>query len=148
MNLKAIADKRHQIHENHASSRPLSDDYNLVGISGEWAFAHFSGMMPDLEEKPEGDKGIDFSLPVRLTIDVKTARKAYHLIQEVGKPVRADIYVLAQYDDATGKSELIGWEWAHILLQAPAKDFGYGIVNHYIHRNELRPMDDLKKMMI
>ena len=142
MSIRAIAKRRHDIHKNHASSRPLSKDYELVGLSGEIAFGKFSGLTPDLSERPEGDKGVDFTTPNGMTIDVKTARKAFNLIHEEGK-VFVDIYVLAQYADKTEKADLLGWEYGHALKDAPKRDFGYGIINHYIHKDKLRPMQDI-----
>ncbi len=145
--LRDEAEDRHQSHKDHASSRPLSKDYELIGLLGEAKFGELSGLMPDLERKLGGDKGIDFVVPLRFSVDVKTARKAFHLIHEQGKPV-ADIYVLASYDDDTKKASLIGWEWGARLKQAPVRDFGYGIMNHYIRADQLKPMSELKKRMI
>jgi hypothetical protein len=133
------AEARHQSHVNHKSSRPLSEGYELIGLLGELEFAKATGIMLDLERKLDGDKGIDFIVPVRLSIDVKTARKAFNLIHEQGKPF-ADIYVLAQYCDDDEKTNLLGWEFGSILKSSPVKDFGYGIQNHYIPVEKLRPM--------
>ncbi len=135
---------RHEAHKHHASSRPLSDDYELVGLLGEVAFGKLTGQMVDLERRLDGDKGIDFVVPLNFTVDVKTARKAFHLIHEEGKGL-ADIYVLAQYDDENKTAELLGWEWGAVLARAPVKDFGYGIKNHYISADKLKPMSELVK---
>lgn len=140
--VKMEAEARHQSHKNHKSSRPLSKDYELIGLLGELEFAKATGVMPDLERKLDGDKGIDFVVPVRLSVDVKTARKAFNLIHEQGKPF-ADIYVLAQYEDDQNRTKLLGWEFGSTLSRAPVKDFGYGIINHYIPAENLRPMSAL-----
>ena len=66
--------------------------------------------------------------------------KPHDLLLEVGKPV-ADIYVLADYND--GDPYLLGWEWGKNLSQAPTRDFGYGVINHYIPAEELRSLDEL-----
>ena len=145
MSIRAIAKRRHDIHKNHASSRPLSKDYELVGLSGEIAFGEFADLKADLSERPEGDHGVDFTTPNGMTIDVKTARRAYNLIHETGKQF-VDIYVLAQYDDSTERATLIGWEYGNTLAKAPSKNFGYGIINHYISKDKLRPMLDIKKV--
>ena len=68
-----IADKRHNLHVSHSSSRPLSEGYEKIGLCGEFAFGVFCGLMPDISEKPKGDKGIDFCLNLKFSIDVKTA---------------------------------------------------------------------------
>jgi len=124
--IKNVADSRHDLHSGHSSSRPLSEDYELVGLSGEFAFAEVCGLLPDLTVRPGGDKGVDFTVPLRFTVDVKTARKAGNLIHEQGKPM-VDIYVLAEFDDEKKKATLVGWEYGRNLAKAPAKDFGYGV---------------------
>jgi hypothetical protein len=135
------ADARAALHAGHASSRPLSDDHENVGLAGEFEFGRFCGQMPDLSERPAGDKGVDFVVPLLYTVDVKTARKASNLIHEASKPLAADIYVLAEHigDDA----RLLGWAWRSTLAAAPVKDFGHGIENRYIPREMLRPMEEL-----
>ena len=140
--IQAVARRRHELHADHARSRPLSDNYENVGIAGEFAFGQFCGLMPDLAEKPEGDGGIDFVLPLLFSVDVKTARKAHNLIHEQGKPF-ADVFVLAEYFDATRTANLVGWEYGRKLAAAPVRDFGYGVLNHYIPREQLREMAEL-----
>jgi len=135
-----IAQQRSDTHKDHASQRVLSEDYNIVGISGEAAFAEDFSLEVDKSIKPSGDNGIDFLLPLYFTVDVKTAKKAYNLLLEEGK-VLSDIYVLADYNE--GDTFLVGWEWGKVLKQAPTKDFGYGVINHYIPAEELRPMREL-----
>jgi hypothetical protein len=150
---EAIA--RHARHVNHATSRPLSVDYELVGLAGEAEASRFFGVPVDLRPLPGGDGGKDFRVKFLLpnglvgefAVDIKTARKAYNLIVEVGK-VKVDvIYVLGQYLPC-GSVELIGWEWGKVVMSAPSRDFGYGIVNHYIHRDRLRSMTDLKNRLV
>lgn len=140
--IESIALDREQLHATTPSSRPLSDGYESVGLHGEFAFGTFSGQMPDITERPKGDAGVDFVVPILFTVDVKTARKAFNLIHETGKPF-ADIYVLAEYDDHTSSAKLIGWEFGSRLASSPTRDFGYGILNHYIPRDSLRSMASL-----
>ena len=144
--INLIAERRHEIHKNHASSRPLSKDYELVGLSGEVAFGELTGLEPDFSERPTGDEGIDSTLQNGKTVDVKTARKAFNLIHEIKKPF-VDIYVLAEYSDSTQKATLVGWEYGKTLSKAPKKDFGYGIINHYISRNNLKDIESLCELI-
>jgi hypothetical protein len=137
--LRIEGELRHQSHSGQDSSRPLSKDYELVGLVGEVAFSHMFGLPVNWHRNPGGDGRIDFVIPLGFTVDVKCARQAIHLIEEVGK-VTADIYVLAQYNEVNTSATLLGWEWGSTLRAAPHKDFGYGIVNHYIHKDNLRPM--------
>ena len=140
--LQAVAAQRGTLHREHASSRPLSEGYELVGLVGEAEFSRVAQMPMDLTRRPGGDGRVDFVVPLRFTVDVKTFRNPGNLIQEIGK-VSADIYVLAKYHDDSRRAELLGWEWGSALVKAPTRDFGYGIVTHYIAREELRPMSSL-----
>jgi len=137
----ALTPDREEQHLDHPSHRPLSQGYEDVGIAGEFAFGEFSGLWPDTELKPGGDDGIDFTVALAFTVDVKTARKPYNLIHEEGKPF-ADIFVLAEYVEC-GKAKLLGWEWGEVLREAPVRDFGYGVMNHYIPAGKLRSMASL-----
>jgi hypothetical protein len=133
---------RAALHAGHASSRPLSDGYERVGLAGEFEFGRLCGQMPDLSERPAGDKGVDFVVPLLYTVDVKTARKARNLIHEASKPLAADIYVLAECGE-DGEATLLGWVWRAALAKAGVRDFGHGIDNRFVPREMLRPMSDL-----
>tara|TARA_Y100000310_G_C20581630_1_gene763303 strand:+ start:569 stop:1027 length:459 start_codon:yes stop_codon:yes gene_type:complete len=135
---------RERIHEKQASSRPLSTGYEAIGILGEAEFAFRTGLPFDVQERPAGDNRVDFFTELG-TIDVKTARKPYNLIREVGKP-HAEILVLVGVD-ASGWAKLIGWEYDSIITDAPFKDFGYSILNHYIPAENLKSPDLLVKMI-
>ena len=148
--LKAIVDNdavfnfaklRQQLHKDQDTSRPLSEDYEFVGLAGEIAFSELFDMPIDLRSLAGGDKGVDFTTRLG-TVDVKTARKAFNLIVEKGKVV-ADIYVLASYDGKTKAAELLGWEYGSVIKTWPIKDFGYGIFNHFMTASVLKPMSDL-----
>ena len=146
-------DDRNALHAGQASQRILSPNHNAVGMAGEWAFGEFSGLWPDTTDKPSGDGGKDFILPLLFTVDIKTARKAIHLIHEEGKPF-ADIFILAEYDDLTDRATMIGWAWGGDLKKAPVDDgspsgkFKHGVCNHYIHRSRLRDMNKLSERII
>jgi len=146
--LLQIAQQRSGTHVGHKSQRILSSDYNMVGVCGEDAFADEFGLKIDDSIKPAGDKGIDFTLSLPFTVDVKCAKLPFNLLLEVGKPV-VDIYVLADYNDSFNKelssSILLGWEWGKVLAKSPTKDFGYGVINHYIPAEDLRPISELKE---
>ena len=143
--LKKAAAARVKLHAGSKSTRALGPDYQYVGLAGERAFAVEFGIPMDLELRPRGDGGVDFRT-VAGTVDVKTYRKAYNLLREKGKP-HADILVLAQYNEGARAAELVGWEYDSVLVRQPAKDFGYGVVNHYLHRSKLRPMKELHELL-
>lgn len=146
--IRAEARRRHERHINHPTHRPLSSDYELVGLRGEEELARVFKGKVDLTPRPGGDGKKDLIVALRtgvdsierFKIDVKCARKAYNLIVEVGHVIPRVIYVLAQYDDAKDAATLFGWEWGYTVLNAPTKDFGYGVINHYIPRSKLRKM--------
>ena len=141
--LLAVAKERERIHANHATSRPLSPDYEVKGLMGEEAFAWRFGFGTEyLDLKPQGDGRIDFHTPAG-TVDVKTAEKPYYLFAEEGVK-HADILVLASYNPVPTRCvSLLGWEYSDLMLTLPKRDFGHGIVNHYKPRHKLRPMQDL-----
>lgn len=141
--LTAEATARSQVHIDAGNRRRgLSDGQELVGIMGEAQFAKDFRQPLDLSLKVGGDAGYDFVLPLRYTVDVKTFRKAQNLIHEQGK-VTADIYVLAGFIDEPMRAHLIGWEWGRNLAKAPVRDFGHGVISHYIPVGALRPIEQL-----
>ena len=143
-NLKKVAAIRHEIHKHHKSSRPLSEDYELIGLVGEYRFEVDFGYPMDLSIKPQGDGKVDFHIALG-TLDVKTAEKAYNLLREKG--VRhAKILVLGQFNRKGTTASLLGWEYDSEMVKCPYKDFGYGIINHYKHHSKLRPMWVLKQL--
>jgi len=145
--LKVESDKRESIHANHESSRPLSDDYEYLGLAGEWMLGELCGLMPNLTLMPNGDGGVDQMIPLFFSFDVKVARKPFNLIHEQGQPF-ADIFILGRYIEDEKRGEPIGWEWGSVLKRAPVKDFGYGVINHYIPAGKLKSMELLKQRMV
>lgn len=148
----AEAERRHQSHVNHPTHRPLSDGYELKGLRGEERFAEEFALDLDLTARPGGDGGTDnkitLSVPKSFVVDVKTASKPMNLIVEVGKVEAHTIYVLAGYDSEADKAYLLGWEWGSTVARdkyGPPKDFGYGVINHWIPRGKLRSIDELKR---
>lgn len=140
-----FAELRDRLHQKHASRRPLSQNFEYVGLAGEVAFAQAFNVPMDLRSVSTGDKGVDFYTVVG-TVDVKTARKPFNLIVEEGKVI-ADIYILARYDDQTKKADLIGWEFGQNIKQCPIRDFGYGVRNHYKSASKLRKMSELSLLL-
>jgi hypothetical protein len=138
---------RHERHKHHSTSRPLSPDYELVGLRGEQAFAEVVGAGVDMTARLGGDGGRDLTIEIRdgrrFAVDVKTARKPGNLIVEQGKVLPGCIYVLARYSDEYDRALLLGREHASVVARAPVRNFGYGILNHYIPAARLRFMSEL-----
>lgn len=146
--LRAIAARRNAKFVHLARNRPLSKDYEDIGLIGEWEFGKQVGIMPKLEpSKRGGDGGWDFQLPLMFTVDVKTSRKGDLLLVEEGK-IKADIYVLVKYGEEEGcpKAEILGWTWAATVRMVAPVDTGRGVVNHAIPVESLRPLSDLLAM--
>lgn len=141
--LRELAQRRNARFNHLPRNRPLSSNYEELGVMGEWAFAEFCGLMPNT--RGGGDGGKDFELPVVFTVDVKTSRKGDVLLVEAGK-VKADIYVLAHCNDDTAP-RLVGWAFATQLKAIPAIDTGRGVINHALPASQLRPMEELERMM-
>lgn len=138
------ARERTAMHVNHASHNPLTEGHDKISLIGEAQFACDFELPLDWKRRPGGDGGVDFVLPLRFTVDVKTARKPLYLIVEEGQ-VKASIYVLAGISDDDRRAEMLGWETRSTLLRAPVRDFGKGIISHYIAREDLRPMVELHR---
>ena len=157
--LREIAKRRNAKFVHLARNRPLSKDYEDIGLIGEWEFGKQVGIMPRLEpSKRGGDGGWDFQLPLMFTVDVKTSRKGDLLLVEAGK-IKADIYVLVKYEEEEcvdveartitylPKAEVVGWCWAANVRAAEPKDTGRGVVNHAVLAQSLRPLSELLAMV-
>ena len=146
--LKAEAAARTQLHGGHASQRLWSKEQDLVGLAGEAQFARQYGQALDLRRAPKGDRGIDFTVPLAFTVDVKCARNPDRLLQAQGK-VLADIYVLAGYRERDCGADLLGWQWGRNLSAAPLCDPGdRGVPAHYIEASQLYRMSDLGRRLM
>jgi hypothetical protein len=143
--LREIARVRMELHKDHSSSRPLSADYEYIGLLGEWEFSQKYGLPIDLTLRSGGDGRKDFTTGIG-TIDVKTANKAFNLLRETNKP-HADILVLAQYLEEDDNVAFLGWEYDKNMVLCPHQDFGYGIDNYYKSWQELRTMSSLGKLL-
>lgn len=142
--IELIARRRHEIHRHHASSRPLSENYEMVGLMCEREFALAAGLPLDLSIKPEGDGRVDFVTSIG-TIDVKGARIPNNLLRETEKE-HADILVLGKWTDGMTKAELLGWERDRAMVGMPTNYFGgHNILNHFKPAEMLKPMDELLK---
>lgn len=139
--------ERNAAHARQNSHRPLSEDYEALGIFGECKFGFEFGLPVDKSLRIGGDNGIDFHTPLG-TIDVKTARKAFNLLVEESKMSRAaDILVLCRFNGFTVEPELLGWECRARMAAAPTRDFGKGVIDHYIPAECLRPMERLRELL-
>lgn len=137
------ANARHEVHDGQDSSRPLSADYELLGLMGEVQGEVDYGLKRDARILAQGDGRIDFYLPDGRSGDWKVARKCYNILMESGKP-HADILVAGLWHEV-GEGcwvEWLGWEYRDELLKVEPKDFGYGVINHYRAVDNLRPMSE------
>ena len=145
--LRVVAERRGMVHARGGKAKAgLGADHEYVALVGEWVFSERYGYPIDTADRVGGDNGVDFRVPGVGTVDVKTARKPTWLLVERGK-VRADIYVLARYDDASETAELLGWAWGSDVARAVLRDMGYGIVSHAIEAGRLRSIEELDGMM-
>ena len=60
IDVNTLAKQRNDVHANHSSSRPLSKDYQKIGIIGEITFSKEFNVPFDASLRPEGDRGVDF----------------------------------------------------------------------------------------
>lgn len=151
-----IAKSRRSVHKKHSTPIASGSEYmgDIVGVTGEAKFAELFGLDIDEELYLNGDGGVDFIIQLDLhglgirdyTVDVKTYRKPYNvLLKKTKVGIVANILVLASYKD--GESDLIGWQFGKVVAQQPKKDFGYGIINHFLHNSKLKDMNVLLKAL-
>lgn len=129
------------------NARRFAEDGEIKGLIGEAEFARTFDQPMNWCTDPAGDGGIDFTVPLAFTVDVKCAAIPKYLMHEQGKIV-ADIYVLGRYLEDSKRCMLLGWETGEKLRAAPVKPFGYGANNHYILAGELRPMSELARRIM
>lgn len=148
----ALGKQRQNIHINNSSRRFFKDknEEDIIGITGELAFEKLFKLPMDRSLYENGDDHVDFSYKYKdknVTIDVKTARKAFNiLIKEWEINKAADIIVLCQFDNF--KIKFLGWESLKVMKTMPVKDFGYGIKNYYRNIKDCRSMDELYQFFI
>lgn len=145
--IKEEAEARHLRHIGHPTHRPLSPDYELVGLRGEEALAEFFGKQVDLVARPGGDGKKDqvlkFSGSV-YKVDVKAARKPYNLICEATETAPETIYILAHYVDATDSATLLGWQWGRVLMRSTPRTFPpHRVLNHHVRAETIRRLTEL-----
>ena len=142
--VRRVAEERHKKYKQKSGGyyREFSEDQEYIGLLGEATFADEFNLEVDWSIYETGDKGIDFYTP-NATIDVKTYRKPYNLLIEVGRGIHADIYVLVAYLEEIDECKLIGWQWGSNVRYCKTKDFGYGVMNYYCPASDLYPMDHL-----
>lgn len=147
MQAKELGELRQNAHPTGTKrfySDPNTED--RIGAAGELAFAKQYGLDVDEEARPGGDGHIDFKVG-KVTIDVKTARKAYNLlVKEWEIDKAADVLVLGQYINDE-HVEFLGWIHRENLRMRDKKDFGKGIVSYYVAAGNLNPMKDLEGVM-
>lgn len=134
---RRIGMARRTIHQSHSSSDIFDDEYqsDIIGVSGEMAFAQVTGLSVDENLYLGGDNGVDFTFiweNQRYTVDVKTTlTKLNMLIKADDIDKCADVLVMAYMADWTqGQVELVGWEHKSKMKEKPTKDCGHGFVNH------------------
>ena len=139
--------------EEVASRRGKFDNSRFIDLMGQWEFAKQFGLEIDLTNRPGSEGRINFVTDIG-TIGISTFQKPYNLLREVGKEC-AKYHVLARfqskrlgYKNYDYKVELVGWESDEEMLQCPTRSFGYGIVNHYKHVKDLRPMIELRSLLL
>jgi hypothetical protein len=150
MNIKTLGIQRQRGHIKNSTPRYYKDKNkeDIIGVAGEVAFGKRYNLKPDLEIRPNGDGHIDFEIEINktknVTIDIKTAQKAYNLLVkkwEINKC--SDILVLAKYYD-NESIEFLGWTTKKTMKQQPIKVFSsLGIENYYLPKEKLRSMKEL-----
>lgn len=108
-----------------ATTRLWRPDTDIVGVTGEYAFARAFGIPLEVirSDLGAGDRGIDFRKWL-VTIDVKTRSDVRRVLIEgegAKQPLVADMAVLAHYQGRfpEDRAELIGWLWREEIFRMP-----------------------------
>lgn len=144
--ISAEAWRREASHRPNHRQHLLPVGAHLRGLRGEEAFAQRYGLAVDLTPRPGGDGGVDVFITVkgqRYPVDCKSARIPKELIVRVEACEPGTIYVLCRYFVREDRCECLGWQWGRILMRSKPKPHGYGVINYWQPRAEIRPMSDL-----
>jgi len=145
--IRKLADERHQQHKGKRSSRPLTQDYEYVGLVAEFAFGAAYGLEVDTTLRPNGDDGYDFDTCAG-TLDIKASAKPPKWLPVEFMKVKADIYVQAHVDLTTETVTFLGWAYKKTVEEHPVLDkFRYGILSHWVPKKALRPMEELEELL-
>jgi len=116
---------------------------HIRGLKGEIAVADYYGLSTDLELRPSGDNGIDFTcwwLLCPVQVDVKTTEYVQNpwLKVKADGHKESDVYILTA--DNGADIELVGWAWLRdVEAVAPTQETDH-------HRNHVLKPDDLREM--
>lgn len=145
--IKELADARHQLHKGKRSSRPLTTDYEFIGLVAEFAFGEAYGLEVDTTLRPNGDDGYDFKTPIG-TIDIKASAKPPKWLPVEFMKAKADIYVQAHVALPTKTVTFLGWAYKKAVEEHPVQDkWGYGILSHWVPKKALKPMEELEALL-
>jgi len=130
-----IARERHEQKKDYKSNTQFSDNYDIVGMLGEYVFGLVTGHPLDTRLLIAGDDGFDFP-----DINIKTSeeRKAKHLIEFVDKSfdgwyVFVVVNLEHKYGYIKGSIHSSSFDQKSQII-----DFGYG-KRKAIHLDELTP---------
>lgn len=129
----------------HAEANSFIDreKTHIRGLKGEIAVAEYYGLETDLELRPTGDNGIDFTcwwLLCPVEVDVKTTEYVSNpwLKVKADGHKTADVYILCVDDGAD--IELVGWAWLRdVEATDPTQETGHH-TNHVLKPSDLRTM--------
>lgn len=148
------ADTRLRRNRHNPTSRFLAPDGDKkaqedAGIKGEQAVAKYLCLDPTPITGKKKRKGYNLTGPAGEKINAITARKQPNWLPvEVGH-TEADIYVLCFFDGKQQTARLVGWATRDEILAAPPRQLiSGGPKDHAIYVTVLRPMADLKRMMV
>jgi len=134
--------ERDNLHAEANSFIPREKTH-IRGLKGEIAVAEYYGLSTDLELRPTGDNGVDFScwwLLCPVQVDVKTTEYVTNpwLKVKADGHKTADVYILTA--DNGADIELVGWAWLRdVEAVAPTQE------THH-HENHVLKPDDLREM--
>jgi hypothetical protein len=125
--------------KNLTSTRPLIEDYELLGVLGEFVAGLELGLEPDLGVYLGGDRGADFGgLDVKGTAGGRRRLRDPHLIVDAWKlDAGARWFALVILEPELERGRVAGWATPDELREHP-NDMGNGPV-YAMRSSELHP---------
>ena len=144
------AAKREAVNRGSRTNRSIEGDADYLGVAGEdawmmWCQVHGFDHGPRPQRR---HKGVQFVTNGQ-SVKILCSRTPGNLLVKQGA-VRADLYVLAAFDDASRKATLIGWVPKRVVELAVVRSLSrgeYSIPSHAVPVSALFDMSTLAQVL-
>lgn len=156
--LAARASRTTALHRGQASHRPLSADYEEIGLAGQYQLCldlEGWGLAMDLSDHPARPhvalvamgSGCGARRPIEIC--VKTSEKPGHLVVDAkAAPTKGFPEIVVQYgfNPVTRRASFVGWTYTTNLLACPVRPFA-GVPCFAMPAVDTRPLSALETVL-